>query len=164
MRTENPCNGRAHGCDHAQIFCAHGLFHALRKSRVLGVRMAMCTNKPTIGKDASGVGEDFLHWSLSPWLLSPRLWDCGRNMTVTLGHIPPGEIVKVVNSLKSHYHNQCHRHHIHYDHHHYHDHHYLTLPRCRILGVNWRTLSVTFPSTELLSWLPSGDGHIQWSY
>ena len=30
-----------------------------------------------------------------------------------------------------------------------------TLPRCLIFGVNWRTLSVTFPSTELLSWLPS---------
>jgi len=72
---------------------------------------------------------------------------------------PPGGIIIGVNSLKSHYHNQCHRHHVHYDHH-----HFLTLPRCRILGVNWRTLSVTFPSTELLSWLPSGDGHIQWSY
>ena len=24
MRTENQSNGGAHGCDHAQIFCAHG--------------------------------------------------------------------------------------------------------------------------------------------
>ena len=52
MRTENQSNGRAHGCDHAQIFCAHGLIHAHRKSRVIGVRMAMCTSKPIIGKDA----------------------------------------------------------------------------------------------------------------
>ena len=34
-----------------------------------------------------------------------------------------------------------------------------TLPRCLMLGVNWRTLSVTFPSTELLSWLPSDNDH-----
>ena len=54
MRTENQSNGRAHGCDHAQIFCAHGLIHAHRKSRVIGVRMAMCTSKPIIGKDATG--------------------------------------------------------------------------------------------------------------
>ena len=54
MRTENQSNGRAHGCDHAQIFCAHGLIHAHRKSRVIGVRMAMCTSKPIIGKDAPG--------------------------------------------------------------------------------------------------------------
>ena len=40
-------------CDHAQIFCVHGLIHAHRKSRVIGVRMAMCTSKPIIGKDAS---------------------------------------------------------------------------------------------------------------
>ena len=45
----------AHGCDHAQIFCAHGLIHAHRKSRVIGVRMAMCTSKPIIGKDAPWV-------------------------------------------------------------------------------------------------------------
>ena len=38
----------------AQIFCAHGLIHAHRKSRVIGVCMAMCTNKPIIGKDAPG--------------------------------------------------------------------------------------------------------------
>ena len=45
-------NGRVHDCDQAQIFCAHGLIHAHRKSRVIGVRMAMCTSKPIIGKDA----------------------------------------------------------------------------------------------------------------
>ena len=32
----------------------HGLIHAHRKSRVIGVRMAMCTSKPIIGKDATG--------------------------------------------------------------------------------------------------------------
>ena len=50
--TENQSNGRARGCDHAQIFCAHGLFHAHGKSKVIGVRMAMCTSGPIIGKDA----------------------------------------------------------------------------------------------------------------
>ena len=50
-------NGRAHDCDQAQIFCAHGLIHAHRKSRVIGVRMAMCTSKPIIGKCA-GWGSD----------------------------------------------------------------------------------------------------------
>ena len=58
MRTENQSNGRAHGCDHAQIFCAHGLIHAHRKSRIIGVRMAMCTSKPIIGKDAAWGGCD----------------------------------------------------------------------------------------------------------
>ena len=53
MRTENQSNGRAHGCDHAQIFCAHGLIHAHRKSRVIGVRMAMCTSTPIFGKHDS---------------------------------------------------------------------------------------------------------------
>ena len=56
MRTENQSNGRAHGCDHAQIFCAHGLIHAHRKSRIIGVRMATCTSKPIIGKDAPRYG------------------------------------------------------------------------------------------------------------
>ena len=45
----------AHGCDHAQIFCVHGLIHAHRKSRVIGVLMALCTSKPIIGKDAARV-------------------------------------------------------------------------------------------------------------
>ena len=49
-------NGRAHDCDHAQIFCAHGLIHEHRKSRVIGVHMAMCTSKPIIGKCAPGAG------------------------------------------------------------------------------------------------------------
>ena len=52
MRKENQSDGRAHDCDHEQILCAHGLIHAHRKSRVIGVRMAMCTSKPIIGKDA----------------------------------------------------------------------------------------------------------------
>ena len=55
MHTENQSNGCAHGCDHAQIFCAHGLIHAHRKSRVIGVRMAMCTSEPIIGKPAPRV-------------------------------------------------------------------------------------------------------------
>ena len=55
MHTENPSIARAHGCDHAQVFCAHGLIYAHRKSRIIGVRMAMCTSKPIIGKDASGM-------------------------------------------------------------------------------------------------------------
>ena len=57
MRTENQSNGRAHGCDHAQFFCAHGLIHA---HRVIGVRMAMCTSKPIIGKDAARLGLSFI--------------------------------------------------------------------------------------------------------
>ena len=53
MPKENQSDGRAHDCDHEQIFCAHGHIHAHRKSRVIGVLMAMCTSKPIIGKDAS---------------------------------------------------------------------------------------------------------------
>ena len=52
MPKENQSDGRAHDCDHEQIFCAHGHIHAHRKSRVIGMRMAMCTSKPIIGKDA----------------------------------------------------------------------------------------------------------------
>ena len=58
---KNQSNGRAHGCEHAQIFCAHGLIHAHKKSRVIGVRMAMCTSKPIIGKCAGGGGGSLLH-------------------------------------------------------------------------------------------------------
>ena len=54
MPKENQSDGRAHDCDHEQIFCAHGHIHEHRKSRVIGVRMAMCTSKPIIGKDAGG--------------------------------------------------------------------------------------------------------------
>ena len=73
MHTENQSNIRAHGCDHAQIFCAHGLIHAHRKSRVIGVRMAMCTSKPIIGKVAAG-GGFFSYWI---WARGQRLveWD-----------------------------------------------------------------------------------------
>ena len=53
MPKENQSDGRAHDCDHEQIFCAHGHIHAHRKSRVIGVLMAMCTSKPIIGKRAS---------------------------------------------------------------------------------------------------------------
>ena len=53
MRTENQSNGRAHGCDRAQIFCLHGFIHAHRKSRVMDVCMAMCTSTPIIDKDAT---------------------------------------------------------------------------------------------------------------
>ena len=56
MPKENQSDGRAHDCDHEQIFCAHGHIHEHRKSRVIGVRMAMCTSKPIIGKDAAGAG------------------------------------------------------------------------------------------------------------
>ena len=52
MPKENQSDGRAHDCDHEQIFCAHGHIHAHRKSRVIGVLMAMCTSKPIIGKRA----------------------------------------------------------------------------------------------------------------
>ena len=52
MPKENQSDGRAHDCDHEQIFCAHGHIHEHRKSRVIGVLMAMCTSKPIIGKDA----------------------------------------------------------------------------------------------------------------
>ena len=38
--------------DHAQIFYAHGLIQAHRKSRVISVHMAMCTSAPIIGKHA----------------------------------------------------------------------------------------------------------------
>ena len=54
MPKENQSDGRAHDCDHEQIFCAHGHIHAHRKSRVIGVLMAMCTSKPIIGKRAPG--------------------------------------------------------------------------------------------------------------
>ena len=54
MPKENQSDGRAHDCDHEQIFCAHGHIHAHRKSRVIGVLMAMCTSKPIIGKRAGG--------------------------------------------------------------------------------------------------------------
>ena len=54
MPKENQSDGRAHDCDHEQIFCAHGHIHAHRKSRVIGVLMAMCTSKPIIGKRAAG--------------------------------------------------------------------------------------------------------------
>ena len=56
MPKENQSDGRAHDCDHEQIFCAHGHIHAHRKSRVIGVLMAMCTSKPIIGKRAAGEG------------------------------------------------------------------------------------------------------------
>ena len=56
MPKENQSDGRAHDCDHEQIFCAHGLIHAHRKSRVIGVLMAMCTSKPIIGKRATREG------------------------------------------------------------------------------------------------------------
>ena len=52
MPKENQSDGRAHDCDHEQIFCAHGHIHEHRKSRVIGVLMAMCTSKPIIGKCA----------------------------------------------------------------------------------------------------------------
>ena len=52
MPKENQSDGRAHDCDHEQIFCAHGHIHEHRKSRVIGVLMAMCTSKPIIGKRA----------------------------------------------------------------------------------------------------------------
>ena len=55
MPKENQSDGRAHDCDHEQIFCAHGHIHAHRKSRVIGVLMAMCTSKPIIGKRAPRV-------------------------------------------------------------------------------------------------------------
>ena len=55
MPKENQSDGRAHDCDHEQIFCAHGHIHEHRKSRVIGVLMAMCTSKPIIGKDAPRV-------------------------------------------------------------------------------------------------------------
>ena len=61
----------AHGSDPAQIFCVHGLIHAHRKLRVIGVRMAMCTSKPIINKDAAGGGskkdpvkEGYRRWRL----------------------------------------------------------------------------------------------------
>ena len=54
MPKENQSDGRAHDCDHEQIFCAHGHIHEHRKSRVIGVLMAMCTSKPIIGKRAPG--------------------------------------------------------------------------------------------------------------
>ena len=56
MRKENQSDGRAHNCYHEQIFCAHGLIHAHRKSREIGVRMAMCTSEPITGKCAAGGG------------------------------------------------------------------------------------------------------------
>ena len=72
MRTENQSNGCAH--DHAQIFCAHGLIHAHRKTRVIGVRMAMCTSKPIIGKDASRTPEmDPSDPPNCPWLICQGL-------------------------------------------------------------------------------------------
>ena len=54
MPKENQSDGRAHDCDHEQIFCAQGHIHAHRKSREIGVLMAMCTSKPIIGKRAPG--------------------------------------------------------------------------------------------------------------
>ena len=62
MPKENQSDGRAHDCDHEQIFCAHGHIHAHRKSRVIGVLMAMCTSKPIIGKRAPRA-LDTLKWA-----------------------------------------------------------------------------------------------------
>ena len=80
----------AHGCDHAQIFCAHGLIHAHRKSRVIGVRMAMCTSKPIIGKDAAW-------WAggrprPQPSQCGQSLWDGGgeEGEAVRLEYFAPG--------------------------------------------------------------------------
>ena len=79
----------AHGCDHAQIFCVHGLIHAHRKSRVIGVLMAMCTSKPIIGKDATRVGarnKRLAEWVLG-WVLGwvPETLACPKAEAWELG-------------------------------------------------------------------------------